>query len=77
MFHTDACQSYTKVPINCATSKVNLISLNSHKIHGPRGVGALYVRKGTQVCPTIIGGGQEFNLRSGTVNVAGEIFNVT
>lgn len=73
VFHTDACQSFTKVPINSATSKIDLISLNSHKIHGPRGVGALFVRKGTQISPATVGGGQEYNVRSGTVNVAGAV----
>ena len=67
IFHTDAVQSFTKVPIEGP----DLISLSSHKIHGPKGVGALYVRKGTPIARQIDGGGQEFGLRAGTENVPG------
>ncbi|MEM4268021.1 MAG: cysteine desulfurase family protein [Candidatus Woesearchaeota archaeon] len=70
-FHTDACQSYTKVPIDVKKMNVDAISINSHKIHGPKGVGAIFIRKGTKIEPFMDGGGQEFRLRSGTENVPG------
>lgn len=70
-FHTDACQSYTKTPIDVNKQNLDLVSLNSHKIHGPKGVGALYVRKGTNIDPLIHGGSQEFGLRGGTENIPG------
>ncbi|MBD3262892.1 aminotransferase class V-fold PLP-dependent enzyme [Candidatus Woesearchaeota archaeon] len=72
-FHTDACQSYTKTKLNVKKQNLDLVTLNSHKIHGPRGVGALYIRKGTNITPLLHGGGQEFGLRSGTDNVAGVV----
>src|SRR3989344_9702562 len=50
-FHTDACQSYTKVPINVKKQNIDLATLNAHKIHGPKGVGALYIREGIQITP--------------------------
>jgi len=70
-FHTDACQSYTKVEINVQKQAVDLITLNAHKIHGPKGVGALYIRKGTKISAWQHGGGQEKGRRSGTENAAG------
>jgi cysteine desulfurase len=70
-FHIDACQSYIKTEINVQKHLVDLISINSHKIHGPKGVGALYLRKGTKIEPYQHGGGQERGLRSGTDNVPG------
>jgi cysteine desulfurase len=70
-FHTDACQSYTKTEINVKKQPVDLITLNAHKIHGPKGVGALYIRKGTSIKAWQHGGGHERNLRSGTENIAG------
>ncbi|MCX6737946.1 MAG: cysteine desulfurase family protein [Candidatus Parcubacteria bacterium] len=70
-FHTDACQSYTKTDINVKKQAVDLITLNAHKIHGPKGVGVLYVRKGTRIMTWQHGGGQEIDRRSGTENVAG------
>lgn len=70
-FHTDACQSFTKTKLNVQEQVVDLITLNAHKIHGPKGVGALYIRKGTKIIPWQHGGGHEFNLRSGTENVPG------
>jgi len=72
-FHTDACQSYTKTELNVNKQNLDLVTLNSHKIHGPRGVGALYIRKDVKITPLLHGGGQEFGLRSGTDNVAGAI----
>jgi cysteine desulfurase len=70
-FHTDACQSYTKTEINVEKQNLDLVSINAHKIHGPKGVGALYIRKGTKIHPLLHGGGQEYNLRSGTENISG------
>lgn len=71
LFHTDAVQSFTKVPIDVTKLDADLISFSSHKIHGPKGVGALFVRRGTNIRPISDGGGQEFKLRSGTENVSG------
>ena len=70
-FHTDACQSYTKVPINVKKQFLDLVTLNAHKIHGPKGVGALFVREGIQITPLLHGGGHEKGLRSGTENIPG------
>jgi cysteine desulfurase len=69
-FHTDAIQAIGKVNINVKDLGVDLLSISSHKINGPKGVGALYIRKGIQMKPLIVGGGQENGLRSGTENVA-------
>jgi cysteine desulfurase len=71
LFHTDACQSFTKVPIDLKKDNVDLMTINAHKIYGPKGVGGLFVREGVKLDPLLAGGGQEFGLRSGTVNVAG------
>jgi len=71
LFHTDACQSFTKVPIDVRKQNLDLVTLNSHKIHGPKGVGALYVKEGTKVTPLLHGGGHERKKRSGTENVSG------
>ena len=73
IFHTDAVQSFTKVPIDVKKLKVDLISFSSHKIHGPNGVGALFVRKGTSICSINDGGHHERNIRSGTENIPGII----
>jgi cysteine desulfurase len=70
-FHTDACQSYTKVPIDVKAMEQDLVTINAHKINGPKGIGALYVRKGVKIDPLLSGGGQEFKKRSGTENVPG------
>lgn len=70
-FHLDAVQSYCKLPVNVNQLNVDLISLSAHKIHGPNGVGALYVRKSTKIAPIAYGGGQQNGLRPGTENVAG------
>ena len=70
-FHTDAVQSFGKVEVDVEKLNVDLLSLSSHKINGPKGVGALYIRKGTRVVPLIHGGGQEKGIRAGTENVPG------
>jgi len=71
LFHTDAVQAGGKVALDVNRLQVDLLSLSAHKLHGPKGVGALYVRKGTGLAPIIFGGGQERGLRSATENVAG------
>lgn len=71
VFHTDAVQSVGKVPIDCDKMGIDLLSISSHKIHGPKGVGALYVRKGVKLEPIIHGGGHEKGIRSSTENIAG------
>lgn len=70
LFHTDAVQAVGKIPINLQKNKVDMLSLVGHKLHAPKGVGALYVRKRTRFLPTIIGGAQEKGKRGGTENVA-------
>jgi len=70
-FHTDAVQAIGKLPIDVRADHIDLLSLSGHKFHGPKGVGALYVRKGTEIDPIIRGGGQERGLRSSTENVPG------
>ena len=70
-FHSDACQSFTKTNINVDRSHLDLLTINAHKIHGPKGVGALYVRQGTPLTPLLHGGGQEFGTRSSTENIPG------
>jgi cysteine desulfurase len=69
-FHTDAVAAEGLLPIDMGTTPVSLMSLSSNDIYGPRGLGALYVRKGTQIAPVLMGGGQEHGLRSGTEDVA-------
>ncbi|MEM2785066.1 MAG: cysteine desulfurase family protein [Candidatus Nitrosotenuis sp.] len=69
-FHTDAVQAVGKVPINVKELGVDLMSISSHKINGPKGAGALYIRSGLKIEPYLLGGGQEGGLRSGTENVA-------
>ncbi len=66
LFHTDAVQVAGRLPIDVATLSVDLLSLSSHKIYGPQGAGALYVKPGVTVCPVLYGGGQESGWRSGT-----------
>jgi cysteine desulfurase len=70
-FHTDACQSYTKTFLDVGKQNLDLVTLNSHKIHGPKGVGALYIREGIKIIPISHGGGHERKIRSGTENVSG------
>jgi len=71
VFHTDAVQAIGKIPLNLAKSKIDLLSLSGHKLHAPKGVGALYVRKGTRLAPFMVGGHQEAGRRAGTENVPG------
>jgi len=71
LFHTDACQSYLKVPIDVKKQNVDLMTINAQKIHGPKGVAALYIREGIKIVPLLHGGGHEFKLRSSTENVPG------
>ena len=68
-FHTDAVQAAAYLPIDVTELNVDLLSLGGHKFYGPKGVGALYVRKGTRIVPSQTGGGPEFGLRAGTQNV--------
>jgi cysteine desulfurase len=71
LFHSDAVQAAGKIPIHVTDLGVNMMSMSSHKINGPKGVGALYIRSGLEISPIIHGGGQESELRSGTENVPG------
>ncbi|MEE4357786.1 MAG: cysteine desulfurase NifS [Desulfococcaceae bacterium] len=70
VFHTDAVQAVGKIPIDLKESSIDMLSLSGHKLHAPKGVGALYVRRGTKFSPFLIGGHQEANRRGGTENVA-------
>ncbi|MEN3369723.1 MAG: cysteine desulfurase [Verrucomicrobiota bacterium] len=70
LFHTDAIQTVGKIPVRLADSTINSLSLSAHKLHGPKGVGALYVNKRTAFKPSLIGGSQENNRRAGTENAA-------
>jgi cysteine desulfurase len=66
LFHTDAVQAVGKIPINMAASTVDMLAISGHKLHAPKGIGALYVRKGTPFRPLLVGGHQEKNRRAGT-----------
>lgn len=70
-FHTDAVQIVGKIPLNLSESRISLLSLSGHKLHAPKGVGVLYVRKGTRIAPFLLGGHQEGGRRAGTENVPG------
>ena len=70
-FHVDAVQSFGKLPIHPAAMHIDLLSASGHKIHAPKGVGFLYIKKGTRIRPLLAGGGQERGMRSGTENVPG------
>ena len=71
IFHTDAAQATGKVPLDVVKDDVDLVSISGHKMYGPKGIGALYVRDGIRVEPNIDGGGHEHGMRSGTLNVPG------
>ncbi len=74
LFHVDAVQAFGKLPINVRKLGVDLLTVSSHKIHGPKGVGAIYIKEGTKLSPVAVGGGQEKNIRPGTEampNIAG------
>lgn len=71
LFHTDAVQAFGHMPLDVNKMNIDLLSLSAHKINGPKGSGALYIRRGLGLRPVIEGGGQERNRRSGTENVAG------
>jgi len=70
VFHVDAVQAAGKLPLDMSTSGIDMLSISGHKLHAPKGVGALYVRKGTKLRPLIVGGHQERGRRAGTENVA-------
>ena len=70
LFHTDAVQAVGKIPINMAENRINFLSLSGHKLHAPKGIGVLYIRKGTPFVPFLNGGHQEHGRRGGTENVA-------
>jgi cysteine desulfurase len=71
VFHTDGVQAVAKIPLNLSESSIDLLSLSGHKLHAPKGVGVLYVRKGTRLSPYMVGGHQEGGRRAGTENVPG------
>ncbi|MEW6115261.1 MAG: aminotransferase class V-fold PLP-dependent enzyme, partial [Thermodesulfobacteriota bacterium] len=71
LMHTDGVQAVGKIPINLRAAEIDFLSLSGHKLHGPKGIGALYVRRGTRFSPFIVGGHQESNRRGGTENVPG------
>jgi len=73
IFHTDAVQAVGKIPINLSKSNIDLLSLSGHKLHAPKGIGVLFVRKGTRLTPFMLGGHQEGGRRAGTENVPGII----
>ena len=71
LFHTDAVQAAGKIPVDVQKTKVDLLSISGHKIHAPKGVGALYIKSGTRIKPLLIGGHHENGKRAGTLNVPG------
>ncbi len=70
LFHSDAVQAIGKIPINMAASRIDMLSLSGHKLHAPKGIGVLYVRRGTPFRPFLVGGHQEKSRRAGTENAA-------
>jgi cysteine desulfurase len=73
LFHSDAVQAVGKLPVDLSKTPIDMLSLSGHKLHGPKGVGVLYIRRGTAVTPFLVGGHQEFGKRAGTENVPGII----
>jgi cysteine desulfurase len=73
IFHTDATHTFTRVPLDVTKIPVDLVTLAAHTIHGPKGIGGLYVRKGTKISKWMDGGFQEFDLRAGLENIAGAV----
>jgi cysteine desulfurase len=73
LFHTDATHSLMRLPLDVGHAPIDLVTLSAHTLHGPKGIGALYVRKGTQISKTTDGGFQEFNLRPGLENIPGAV----
>jgi cysteine desulfurase len=73
LFHTDAVQAFTKTDIDAVRDRIDLMSISGHKIHGPKGIGALYAKNGIKIHPMMLGGGQEQGLRSSTENVPGMV----
>jgi len=71
LFHTDATHSFTRIPLDVSSIPVDLITVSAHTIHGPRGIGGLYIRKGTKIAKWVDGGFQEFDLRAGMENIPG------
>jgi cysteine desulfurase len=71
IFHSDAAQTFGKIPVDVKKMNIDLLSISSHKMYGPKGVGGLYIRKGTKIEPLLHGGGHEFKKRASTVNVSG------
>lgn len=71
IFHTDAVQAFGKIPLSLREGNIDLMSISGHKIHAPKGIGVLYIRRGVRILPLIYGGGQEKGLRAGTENVPG------
>jgi cysteine desulfurase len=71
LFHCDAVQAFGKIPVDVNASGIDLMSVSAHKMYGPKGVGALYVRRGLRLSPQMDGGGHENGMRSGTLNVPG------
>ena len=73
IFHTDATHTFTKVPLDVSVLPVDLVTISAHTIHGPNGIGALYIKKGTPMMKWLDGGFQEFNKRGGLENIPGAI----
>ncbi len=71
LFHVDAAQAVGKVPVDVAAMQIDLLAVTAHKIYGPKGIGALFIRKHVELAPLLVGGGHERGLRAGTLNVPG------